>query len=99
METCCYINISFNQASFAQILALEMSVFVKATSNSEIAQKFLTEFFSPLPQYLPMAANSLDMHWYQLLMVQISIEEVAKVVFFATPLKEVGLDSIPAIVW
>lgn len=56
-------------------------------------------FFLPLPQYLSMAANSLDTHRNKLLMVSISIEKVAKAVFSIALLKKAGLDNIPVILW
>ncbi len=97
-ETCRYINENPNQASSAPILPLQKILGI-ASSNSEIAQEFLTEFFSPLPSYPPVTSFSSDTHLHQQPMMPISREEIAKAVLSASPLKVTGPDSIPAIVW
>ncbi len=50
-DICRYINSNSSQANFALISELQTSITTKATTNAEIAQGFLTEFFPPLPAY------------------------------------------------
>lgn len=96
-ETCRYINENPNQASFTLIPPLQ-TILGTAFSNSEIAQKFLIEFFPPLLSYPPVISFSSDTHSYQLPIMPISRKEIAKAVFSASPFKEAGPDGIPAII-
>ena len=55
--------------------------------------------FPPLQSYPPVTAFSSDTHFHQLPMMPISREDIAKAVFSVSPLKGVGPDSIPAMIW
>ena len=98
-DTCRYINDNPNIANFAPISALQTSVNATVTTNPEIAQGFLSEFFPPLPDYPESLTSSAEAHRNQLPMAPITPEEIFKAIFSAAPLKGAGPDTIPALVW
>lgn len=70
-----------------------------ATTNPEIAQSFLKEFFSPLPTYPSLPPLPVTTSKNQLPMAPLTLEEVTQAVFSASPLKSLGPNTIPVLVW
>lgn len=98
-DTCRYINNNARVSNFSPVSAIQTSAYSAATSNPEIAQSFLSEFFPPLPIYsAPLQNYSAPLN-NQLPMARITPEEISKAVFSAASFKGAGPDAIPAVVW
>ena len=57
------------------------------------------DFFTLLSMYLLVTILLSSIHFHKLLIIPISIEEIAKAAFSTSTLKGVGPNGIPAIVW
>ena len=64
-----------------------------------MAQEFLNEFFPPLPNYISPTPLPPKTTSHQILMAQITEEEITRAVFLTATLKRPGPDTIPAMLW
>ncbi len=64
-----------------------------------MAQEFLKEFCPPLPNYISPTLLPPETTSHRIPMAQITEEEITRVVFSTAPLKGLGPDIIPAMVW
>ena len=88
--------------SFSPISQIKQWPTTMATSNAEIGAVLLENFFSPLlPYFLPAQAeisNNAGLST-QLTAPPLQKEDVQAAIFKASPLKALGQDNIPALIW
>lgn len=91
-----YLADGTSKATFSAIPKLQTATLETAQENGNIAQTLLDSFFPPLPDYpVPWSQGP----YQQLNMTLINEEDVRRAIFASAPLKDPGIDRLPALVW